>query len=371
MSPTSSPAARARQLRGESCAEVLRVCFLFVIRAGACHSNTVTANAAALLKQHYVDKFRRLPWRSPPGGPPPDPYKVWLSEIMLQQTTVATVVPRFERFVARWPTIEALASAGEAEILSEWAGLGYYARARNLIACAREVARRGGFPRTAAELAQLPGIGAYTSAAIAAIAFGEDAVAVDTNVERVIARLHGLARPRRAEIERLFLSHIPGHAGDFLQALMDLGATVCRPTTPRCAVCPIRSECAAYASGDPEIFPRRRAKKRPAQRYGVAYWAEGDEHVWLVRRAPKGLLGGMAALPGGDWSEDPPRGVNPVGTIRHTFTHFTLDLHVVPTAEPVGEGWWHPFAELDSAGLPTLYRKAAQLVLGLDARLAT
>jgi A/G-specific adenine glycosylase len=163
----------------------------------------VTANASARLIQHYVDNFRRLPWRSPPAESPPDPYRVWLSEVMLQQTTVATVTPRFERFIARWPTIEALAAASDEEILSEWAGLGYYARARNLIACSREVVRRGGFPTAAAGLRELPGIGAYTSAAIAAIAFGERAAAVDTNVTRVIARLHGLKQPARAEVERL------------------------------------------------------------------------------------------------------------------------------------------------------------------------
>jgi A/G-specific adenine glycosylase len=215
----------------------------------------VTANTAALLIQHYVDNFRRLPWRSPPGAPAPEPYRVWLSEIMLQQTTVAAVTPRFERFVARWPTIEALAAASDEEILSEWAGLGYYARARNLIACARAVARRGGFPQTASELRQLSGIGAYTSAAIAAIAFGEKAAAVDTNVERVIARLHGLKAPTRSDIERRFLDLIPDRPGDFVQALMDLGATICRPKTPRCTECPLIARCKAFASGTPDAFP--------------------------------------------------------------------------------------------------------------------
>jgi len=169
----------------------------------------VTANAAKLLTEHYVDNFRRLPWRSPPGFPPTDPYRVWLSEVMLQQTTVATVVPRYERFVARWPTIEALAAAPDEQIMQEWAGLGYYARARNLIACAREVARRGGFPTTATELRALPGIGAYTAAAIAAIAFGEKAAVVDTNVERVVARLNAIANPSRMQIEQLTLAMMP------------------------------------------------------------------------------------------------------------------------------------------------------------------
>jgi A/G-specific adenine glycosylase len=330
----------------------------------------VTANAAALLIQHYVDKFRRLPWRSPPGAPPPNPYRVWLSEVMLQQTTVATVTPRYERFVSRWPTIEALAAASDARILQEWAGLGYYARARNLIACAREVARRGGFPRTAEELRHLPGIGAYTAGAIAAIAFGERAPAVDTNVRRVIARLYGIAEPARAEIARLFLDLMPDRPGDFVQAMMDLGATICRPSSPRCGECPLKSECIAFASGDPEAVPRSRARKARPHRHGIAWWIERDGQVWLVRRPAKGILGGMAALPGPEWTDDPPAGQGPLGTVRHIFTHFSLDLHLVAGAEQLGEGWWHPIAKLDRAGLPTLYRKAAQLAVGRDDRLA-
>jgi A/G-specific adenine glycosylase len=324
----------------------------------------VTANAATLLIQHYVDKFRRLPWRSPPGFPPPDPYRVWLSEVMLQQTTVATVVPRFERFVARWPTIEALASAPDEQVLQEWAGLGYYARARNLIACAREVARRGAFPKAAAELRRLPGIGAYTSAAMAAIAFGEKVAAVDTNVERVIARLKGLDRPSRPEVERLLLAMMPGdRSGDFVQAMMDLGATICRPRNPRCGVCPLASHCAAYASGDPEAFPAARLRRLRPHKYGLAYWIERDGHVWLVRRPAKGLLGGMAALPGGEWSEHPPAERILLGTVRHVFTHFSLDLSVAVFGETVGEGWWQPLDTLADAGLPTLYRRAAELAL--------
>jgi A/G-specific adenine glycosylase len=323
----------------------------------------VTANAAAPLIQHYVDNFRRLPWRSPPGFPPTDPYRVWLSEVMLQQTTVATVIPRFERFVERWPTIEALAAASDEDILQEWAGLGYYARARNLIACAREAARRGAFPTTAAELRQLPGIGPYTSAAIAAIAFGEKAAAVDTNVERVIARLNALGQPALAEVERLVLAMMPeDRPGDFVQAMMDLGATICRPKNPRCRECPLRAHCAAYASGTPEAFPERRRRAERPHRYGVAYWVERDGHVWLVRRPVKGLLGGMAALPGEEWgnAEQAPEGI---ATVRHVFTHFSLDLTVVPRSEPLGEGWWQPLDRLSEAGLPTLYRRAAELVL--------
>jgi A/G-specific adenine glycosylase len=323
----------------------------------------VTANIAERLLQHYVDNFRELPWRSPPGAPPPDPYRVWLSEVMLQQTTVATVRPRFERFVQRWPTVEALAAATDEAILGEWAGLGYYARARNLISCAREVVRRGGFPQTAAGLRQLPGIGAYTSAAIAAIAFGEQAAAVDTNVERVVARLNGLRKMSRADAERLTLELMPlERPGDFVQAMMDLGATVCRPRNPRCDACPLASDCAAFASGDPEAFPERRKRAARPHRNGVAYWIERGDRVWLVRRPAKGLLGGMAALPGSDWGEAAPT-LNAVCTVRHVFTHFSLDLAIVPRSEPEGEGWWQPLGSLAQAGLPTLYRRAADLVL--------
>ena len=327
----------------------------------------LTANAAAALLQHYVDKYRRLPWRSPPGAPPPDPYRVWLSEVMLQQTTVAAVTPRFERFVARWPTIAALAAAADEEILSEWAGLGYYARARNLIACARELARNGGFPETSAELRKLPGIGAYTAAAVAAIAFGEPVAAVDTNVQRVIARLHGLRDPARAEIEARVLAMLPaGRSGDFTQAMMDLGATICRPRSPLCGACPLAAQCIALASGEPEAYPAPRQRQARPQRYGIAFWTERDGKAWLVRRPAKGLLGGMAALAGPEWGESPVHGANAVGTVRHVFTHFSLDLQVVLSAEPVGDGWWHALDRLPEAGLPTLYRRAADIALAGD-----
>ena len=323
------------------------------------------ANAAKRLTQHYVDNFRRLPWRSPPGGQPPDPYRVWLSEIMLQQTGVAAVAPRFERFVARWPTLAALAGAADEEILSEWAGLGYYARARNLIACARILAARGAFPTTAAELRKLPGIGDYTAAAIAGIAFGEPIVAVDTNVERVIARLHAIERPARGEIARLAQAMLPsGQAGDFSQALMDLGATICRPRDPDCPACPLRGDCAAFASGEPERFPARVRRRERPHKYGVAYWIERDGHVWLERRPPRGLLGGMAALPGSPWSERPLASSGEhLGSVRHAFTHFTLELAVARSDEPSGEGWWQPLDRLTESGLPTLYRRAAELAV--------
>jgi A/G-specific adenine glycosylase len=323
----------------------------------------VTANAASRLIQHYVDNFRRLPWRSPPGAPPPDPYRVWLSEVMLQQTTVATVIPRFERFVERWPSVEALGAARDEAVLSEWAGLGYYARARNLIACAREVARRGGFPTAAAQLRELPGIGAYTAAAIAAIAFGERASAVDTNVRRVVARLHGVAEPGGGEIEAFVLDLMAEQQpGNVVQALMDLGATICRPRQPRCAACPLSADCAAYASGDPERFPATRQRKARPHRFGTAWWIERDGCVWLVRRPAKGLLGGMAALPGGEWTEAQ-TAERPLGIVRHVFTHFSLDLGVERRSDPVGDGWWQPLDRLGEAGLPTLYRRAAEIAL--------
>ena len=330
----------------------------------------MTANAATLLIQHYVDNFRRLPWRSAPCEPAPEPYRVWLSEIMLQQTTVAAVIPRFERFVARWPTIEALAAASDEDILGEWAGLGYYARARNLIACAREIVRRGAFPTSSTELRKLPGIGAYTAAAVAAIAFGEEVAAVDTNVARVVARLHAIGQPAPGQIERLAGEMIPrSGAGDFTQAVMDLGATICRPKAPLCGACPLRGECAAYASGTPEAFPTAKRRAPRPHKYGVAHWIEGEGHVWLVRRPARGLLGGMAALPGSEWSEARPPAQRPgLGTVRHVFTHFSLDLEIVAAAQPQGEGWWHPIERLAEAGLPTLYRRAAELALEASSR---
>jgi A/G-specific adenine glycosylase len=331
----------------------------------------VTANIAMRLLQHYVDNFRRLPWRSPPGGPRPDPYRVWLSEIMLQQTTVATVIPRFERFIARWPTVSALAAARDEDVLGEWAGLGYYARARNLIACARQVAAEGGFPTARGELRRLPGIGAYTSAAIAAIAFGEKAPAVDTNVQRVVARLFALADPARGEIEMLVEAMMPADApGDSVQAMMDLGAAICRPLNPRCADCPLRTECAAFASGTPEAFPARKLKRIRPHRYGIAWWIEQDGMIWLVRRPARGLLGGMAALPGTDWSDAKHTAQSAAATVRHVFTHFTLDLDIVAAPAPLGAGWWQPLEQLGGAGLPTLYRRAADLMLAGSARAA-
>lgn len=324
----------------------------------------VTANAARRLIQHYVDNFRRLPWRSPPGEPPAEPYRVWLSEVMLQQTTVATVTPRFERFIERWPSLDALAAADDADILDEWAGLGYYSRARNLIRCARELAARGGFPATAAELRKLPGIGNYTAGAIAAIAFGERAPAIDTNIKRVIGRLEGLRSPRLTEIERELRGMMAAeNPGDVVQALMDLGATICRPKEPRCAICPLGSDCAARKSGEPQAYPDPPQRKPRPHRYGTAWWIERDEQVWLVRRPATGLLGGMAALPGSNWTDAPTGTGEALATVRHVFTHFSLDLAVERRPEPPAEGWWQPIASLAKAGLPSLYLKAARETL--------
>jgi A/G-specific adenine glycosylase len=324
----------------------------------------ISANAANRLMAHYIANARSLPWRAPPRSGNPDPYRVWLSEVMLQQTTVAAVIPRFERFVHRWPTIEALATAPEEEILSEWAGLGYYARARNLIACARTVAARGTFPDSERELRQLPGIGDYTAAAIAAIAFGQRAAVVDTNVTRVIARVCGLTAPTPSDVRALVAAATPAVSpGDFAQAMMDLGATVCRPKAPLCGECPLRPDCVAARSGRPEQFPAARRKSPKPQRFGTAFWIERQGCVWLVRRPPSGLLGGMAALPGSDWTESESDCTAPLATIRHVFTHFALTLAVVAEAEPVNDGWWQPLNSLATAGLPTLYKRAVEQVL--------
>jgi A/G-specific adenine glycosylase len=290
---------------------------------------------------------------------------------MLQQTTVATVTPRFERFVTRWPTIEALAAAADEEVLSEWAGLGYYARARNLIACAREVAARGGFPASEAELRKLPGIGDYTAAAIAAIAFGQRAVVIDSNVERVAARLAGYRNPDKPQL-RTFVEQITPseRAGDFAQAMMDLGASTCRPRNPLCGQCPLSDGCAAFASGTPEQFPQPKAKKAKPVRRGIAHWVERDGAIWLVRRPPNGLLGSMPALPGGGWTVERQDAKRPIASVRHVFTHFALDLDVVQSAETPAGGWWQALDSIGDAGLPTLYLRAIQAVLSTRDRLA-
>jgi A/G-specific adenine glycosylase len=332
----------------------------------------------------YDARHRSLPWRSPPGTPPPDPYRVWLSEVMLQQTTVAAVGPYFERFTTRWPTLTDLAAAEEADVMAAWAGLGYYSRARNLIACARAVAALGGqFPRNEVELRKLPGLGAYTAAAVAAIAFGEQAAVVDANVERVVARLEAIeellvkSRPQiRVRVVQLTPAKRPG---DFAQAMMDLGATICTARSPRCLLCPLQVECRGRALG-PERFPVKAAKAAKPQRRGRAFWIAANNKVWLVQRPGKGMLAGMRALPDDGWNASGDgQGAGPLGgpwqpggKVRHSFTHFDLDLQLMLYSGrdwvrlAGNEGGWWPFDLLEQAGLPTLFAKAARLALAQD-----
>ena len=332
-------------------------------------------NVAARLLAWYDAHARRLPWRARPGETA-DPYAVWLSEIMLQQTTVAAAAPYFTRFLARWPTVQALAGSEEAEVMAAWAGLGYYARARNLIACAKVVTEAGGrFPDDEAGLRALPGIGRYTAAAVAAIAFGRRAVVVDANVERVVARLFALETPLPQawpEIARRTDTITPEvRAGDFAQAMMDLGATICTPRTPACPICPVAEGCAGRATGAPESFPRKAPKAAKPVRRATFFWIEAEGQVLLVRRPPKGLLGGMRALPTGPWTqEDPGEADAPVaadwvhaGSGRHVFTHFALDYRVVSAHLParLAEGEWWSIDALDTAGLPTLFANAAAI----------
>ncbi|MBM3572323.1 MAG: A/G-specific adenine glycosylase, partial [Alphaproteobacteria bacterium] len=259
----------------------------------------------------YDRHRRRLPWRALPGETP-DPYRVWLSEIMLQQTTVPVVGPYFERFVRQWPSVRDLAAAGVDDVTRLWAGLGYYARARNLHACARAVVERHGgrFPDQEAALRELPGIGPYTAAAVAAIAFDRQATAVDGNIERVVARLFRVETPlprAKAELRRLAATLTPlERCGDYTQALMDLGSAVCAPRSPKCAVCPIAEMCAGHRAGMAADLPRRAAKAERPRRHGVAFWAISDDDVVLLRRrAPRGLLGGMMEIPTTAWRAAP------------------------------------------------------------------
>ncbi len=336
-------------------------------------------NISHALGNWYAANARRLPWRMPPGtDATADPYHVWLSEIMLQQTTVAAVIPYFKRFVARWPDVRAFAAEADEEVMRAWAGLGYYARARNMLAAARAVTAMGGrFPDTEAELRQLPGVGAYTAAAIAAIAFGRQATVVDGNVERVVARLFAIdtplpaARPRLREgAEALTPAERPG---DHAQAMMDLGATLCTPRRPACPLCPIAGDCAALARGTPEAFPVKPPKAARPERRGTAFWLERDGAVLLVRRPARGLLGGMLALPTGPWTEagDAPGLAGApadgawadAGHVRHIFTHFALDLRVVVLRDPRAArcaGEWWPVDAIADAGMPTLFAKAAE-----------
>ena len=351
-----------------------------------------TPDSGALLAW-YDRHHRRLPWRVGPterarDGLVADPYRVWLSEVMLQQTTVAAVKDYFEAFTRQWPRVEDLAAADEADVMKAWAGLGYYSRARNLKACAEAVvARHGGrFPSDEAGLLALPGIGAYTAAAIAAIAFDRPATVVDGNVERVMTRVHAIETPMpaaKAEVKRLTAPIVPAdRPGDFAQAMMDLGATICTPKRPACGLCPWNDACAARAAGTQEAFPVKAAKKERPTRYGAAFVAiRADGAVLMRRRPPKGLLGGMTEVPSGPWttartSADDvgaapfPGSWKPLPTtVEHTFTHFHLIqtvrvLHVgAGTAAPDGT-WWSAPQAVGGEALPTVFRKVVAAALG-------
>lgn len=341
------------------------------------------ADLRARLLAWYDAHARAFPWRVGPAelaaGVRPDPYRVWLSEVMLQQTTTAHAAPYFQAFVARWPTVQALAGAEDGELMAAWAGLGYYARARNLLACARAVtAEYGGvFPDTEAGLRALPGVGGYTAAAVAAIAFDRPANVVDGNVERVTARLCAVEKPLPAakpELTRLAATLVTEQRpGDWAQALMDLGAGVCVPRRPLCEQCPVREGCVGFATGAPERFPLRAAKAEGPRRYGAAFVLVCGGEVALVRRPPKGLLGGMLGLPTSEWAAAPNLAPTApaqadwrsAGEIEHVFTHFPLTLQVLraEAAERHAGFDWRPIAEA-AAALPTVFRKALAAAFG-------
>lgn len=323
---------------------------------------------APQLLDWYDRHARILPWRIPPGGGKADPYRVWLSEVMLQQTTVAAVKAYFERFTTLWPTVQDLAAAPDAQVMAEWAGLGYYARARNLLACARAVAGRGGFPTTREGLRALPGIGAYTSAAIAAIAHDAPETVVDGNVERVVARLFAVETPlpaARPQLVALAETLTPQQRpGDYAQAMMDLGATICTPRSPACGICPLIHECDARAAGIAASLPRKAPKAAKPDRTGIAWVARHGDAVVFEERPAKGLLGGTLAFPSAHWDgrDLPPPGVaawREIGHVRHVFTHFTLSLQVLMgdlDAAP-DRGHLVPLGQIDRETLPGLMRK--------------
>ena len=339
---------------------------------------------AGKLLAWYDTHARDLPWREK-RGVAPDPYKVWLSEVMLQQTTVAAVRHYYIKFLSLWPRVSDLAKASQDDVLRAWAGLGYYARARNLHACARQIVAewQGKFPDTEADLRTLPGIGPYTSAAIAAIAFDRPHAAVDGNVERVMARLYAIeaalpeAKPLIREKAQALVPKL--RAGDFAQALMDLGATICTPRTANCEICPWTDECKGRALGIAESLPRKQAKAKIPTRRGIAFWVErNDGHVLLRRRPQKGLLGGMMEIPSTPWEAKLPRNaVAPMEAkwtklkipVEHTFTHFHLQLGVWktsatnPSLPDDGEYRWVHKNDLDHEALPSLMRKVVALAL--------
>lgn len=338
----------------------------------------------------YDENARDLPWRVPPHSNQksirPDPYHIWLSEIMLQQTTVAAVKPYYQKFLSLWPTISNLAKADRTEIMAAWAGLGYYSRARNLKKCAEEIHQNfnGEFPDRAKELIKLPGIGPYTSASIAAIAFGEQIAVVDGNVERVISRFFRIAEQMPAGkkiVAKKLAGLVPAsRPGDFAQALMDLGATICTPRSPHCEKCPVAKKCEALAHNDVHAYPNKPVKKAIPVKKGIAFLiSREDGYVLLHRRPEKGLLGGMTGFPTSDWGEHPDITESldnaPIRTdwvrsnqiSKHTFTHFKLELEPVRgsvgnrTKAPDNFYWCCP-DKIDSQGLPTIFAKLVRFL---------
>lgn len=341
---------------------------------------------SADLLTYYDHNARKMPWRVAPKdralGVRPDPYRVWMSEIMLQQTTVAAVKDYFERFTIRWPTVGDLAAAEDADVMAEWAGLGYYARARNLLKCARFVVSEhdGIFPDSVEELLKLPGVGPYTAGAVAAIAFDQQATVVDGNVERVMARVYDIHTPLPAakpELTEKAAALTPAERpGDYAQAVMDLGATICTPRNPACGLCPWRCACKAQAAGTAGELPKKTPKKPKPIRHGVVYVAKRVDGAYLLETRPdSGLLGGMLGWPGSDWTEgEAPAHEAPIraewktlnAEARHTFTHFHLRLTVktalVPMDRKVSVGTFVEADDFDSNNLPTAMRKAFDLL---------
>jgi len=344
-------------------------------------SELMPIDATALLAW-YDKNARALPWRTSPqdraAGANPNPYFVWLSEIMLQQTTVPTVGKYFASFTSRWPTVQDLAAAERDDVLKEWAGLGYYARARNLHACANKVVDEfsGVFPQNAETLQTLPGIGPYTSAAIAAICFDEQVAVIDGNVDRVAARYTALAEPVREAkpfIRSFIQQSVPKRAGDFAQSLMDLGATICAPKRANCLICPISENCIGTKSANPTNFPVTPPKKQKPIRVGHAYVVENHKgEIWLQQRPEKGLLAAMTEVPSSDWHKvdniaERPGPSHPFdgawvdcGTIDHVFTHFALNVvvwRIKASARPTDAGWWSKKSDLNGEALPTVFKK--------------
>ena len=354
-------------------------------------AGTTDLTIADKLFAWYDVSHRTMPWRTSPTdikrGMRPDPYRVWLSEVMLQQTTVATVAAYFIKFTSLWPTVTDLAAASEEDVLKAWAGLGYYSRARNLKKCADIVARdhRGRFPETAARLQMLPGIGTYTAAAIAAIAFNEKVPVVDGNIERVVTRLFEIQQPlpqaKPAITEHVAKLTPSNRPGDFAQAMMDLGATICTPRRPYCMSCPLQSECGAAKTGNPEIHPFKSPKKIKPKRVGAAFVAVNSRREILLRkRAGSGLLAGMSEAPTSAWTAnlDGATGLEAApfkadwkrcGAVRHVFTHFELELEIYRAdmdAATLEGHWWS--ADHKAEALPTLMKKVIETAIGNEPR---